>query len=85
MKFIFNKKVAENMEFIGSVNSTQIYCSQKIWSTVTAEKKKKKKKKKGKTREIENDAAVDNLYPNALYTSLLLSTIRYFSSIALAL
>ena len=81
MKFIFNKKIAENMEFIGSVNSTQIYCSQKTWSTVTAEKKKKKKK----TREIENDAAVDNLYPNALYTSLLLSTIRYFSSIALAL
>ena len=36
------------MEFIGSVNSTQIYCSQKTWSTVTAEKKKKKKKKKEK-------------------------------------
>ena len=38
-----------------------LHCSQKIGSTVAAEKKKKK----GKTREIEN-AAVDNLYPNAL-------------------
>ena len=29
VKFIFNKKVAENVVFIGSVNSTQVYCSQK--------------------------------------------------------
>ena len=44
-----------------------MHCSQKTGSTVAAEKKKRKRKRK--TREIEN-AAVDNLYPNALVVNV---------------